>query len=88
MWTKNNQLETQINQQRTNNEQQFRDLFPQVKRIVNIRVQSKQELAAVLEKNKLYQHDLLGKLATEVSPDSRVSKIVLENQKLTVEIIE
>ena len=88
MWTKNNQLETQINQQRTNNEQQFRDLFPQVKRIVNIRVQSKQELAAVLEKNKLYQHDLLGKLATEVFPNSRVSRIVLKNQKLTVEIIE
>ena len=88
MWTKNNQLETQIYQQRTNNEQQFRDLFPQVKRIVNIQVQSKQELAAVLEKNKLYQHDLLGKLATEVFPNSRVSKIVLENQKLTVEIIE
>lgn len=88
MWTKNNQLETQIYQQRTNNEQQFRDLFPQVKRIVNIQVQSKQELAAVLENNKLYQHDLLGKLATEVFPNSRVSRIVLENQKLTVEIIE
>ena len=88
MWTKNNQLETQLTQQRTNNEQQFRALFPQVKRIVNIRVQSKQELAAVLEKNALYQHDLLSKLATEVFPNSKASKIVLKNQKLTVEIFK
>ena len=88
MWTKKNQLETQLTQQRTNNEQQFRALFPQVKRIVNIRVQSKQELAAVLEKNTLYQHDLLSKLATEVFPNSKASKIVLKNQKLTVEIFK
>ena len=88
MWTKNNQLETQLTQQRTNNEQQFRALFPQVKRLVNIRVQSKQELAAVLEKNILYQHDLLSKLATEVSPNSKASKIVLKNQKLSVEIFK
>jgi general secretion pathway protein L len=88
IWLKNNQLEAQLTQQKINNEQQFRSLFPNVGRIVNIRVQSNQELANLTEQNTIYQNDLLSKLSSEVFPDSQASKIVFINQTLTLEIFK
>jgi len=88
IWAQNNQLEAQLAQYKTNNTQQFRSLFPEVGRIVNIRAQSKQGLETAIENNAHYQNDLLSKLALEVFPNSKANKITLKNQKLSVEILK
>ena len=87
IWVKNNQLEERLDRQRASNEEQFRALFPDVGRVVNIRVQSKQALEAVTRKNDTYRNDLLSKLSLEVSPNSQASKIEFNNQTLTVEVL-
>ena len=87
IWVKNNQLEEHLDRQRASNEEQFRALFPDVGRIVNIRVQSKQALEAVTRKNDTYRNDLLSKLSLEVFPNSQASKIEFNNQVLTVEVL-
>jgi type II secretory pathway component PulL len=86
IWLKNNELYGQLSEYKINNEKQFRNLFPDVERIVNIRVQTKQQLSKALEKDIIYQNDLLTKLSSEVFPNSQVSKIIFSNQKLTVEV--
>ena len=87
IWVKNKQLEEHLDRQRASNEEQFRALFPDVGRVVNIRVQSKQALEAVTRKNDTYRNDLLSKLSLEVSPNSQASKIEFNNQVLTVEVL-
>ena len=87
IWVKNNQLEERLDLQRASNEEQFRALFPDVGRVVNIRVQSKQALEAATRKNDTYRNDLLSKLSLEVSPNSQASKIEFNNQTLTVEVL-
>ena len=87
IWVKNNQLEERLGFQRASNEEQFRALFPDVGRVVNIRVQSKQALEAATRKNDTYRNDLLSKLSLEVSPNSQASKIEFNNQTLTVEVL-
>jgi type II secretory pathway component PulL len=87
IWAKNNQLEEHLDLQRASNEEQFRALFPDVVRVVNIRVQSKQALEAVTRKNDTYRNDLLSKLSLEVFPNSQASKIEFNNQTLTVEVL-
>jgi len=86
IWLKNNGLYEQLSEHKINNEKQFRNLFPDVERIVNIRVQTKQQLSKALEKNTIYQNDLLNKLSLEIFPNSQVSKIVFSNQTLTLEV--
>jgi len=86
LWSENNQLKSQLAQFKSQNEEQFTTLFPDVARIVNIRVQSKQALDKVLEKKEFYEQDLLSKLATEVFPNSKANQIILENRKLTLEL--
>jgi len=86
VWVNKNQLEEQLAHHKANNEEQFRALFPDVGRIVNIRVQSKQVLEAETRENDIYQSDLLSKLSLEVFPNSQASKIEFSNQTLTVEI--
>ena len=87
IWVKNNQLEEHLDRQRASNEEQFRALFPDIRRVVNIRVQSKQALEAVTRKNDTYRNDLLSKLSLEVFPNSQASKIEFNNQVLTVEVL-
>jgi len=86
IWLKNNELYGQLSEYRINNEKQFQNLFPDVERIVNIRVQTKQQLSKKLAKDTIYQNDLLTKLSSEVSPNSQASKIIFSNQALTVEV--
>mgnify|MGYP000126643537 CR=1 FL=1 len=86
IWLKNNDLYGQLSEHKINNEEQFRNLFPDVDRIVNIRVQTKQQLSKALEKNTIYQNDLLNKLSLEVFPNSQASKIIFSNQILTIEV--
>ena len=86
IWLNNQQLNVQLIQFKTNNEKQFRFLFPDVDRVVNIRVQAKQKLSEAAEKESNFQNDLLGKLASEVLPNSKVRKITFDNQILTLEV--
>lgn len=86
IWLNNQQLNVQLIQFKTNNEKQFRFLFPDVDRVVNIRVQAKQKLSEAAEKQSNFQNDLLGKLASEVLPNSKVRKITFDNQILTLEV--
>ena len=86
IWLKNNELYGQLSEHKINNEKQFRILFPDVERIVNMRVQTKQQLSKVLENDTIYQNDLLNKLSLEIFPNSQASKIVFSNQTLTLEV--
>ena len=86
IWLKNNELYGQLSEYKINNEKQFRNLFPDVDRIVNIRVQTKQQLLQVIDKDTIYQNDLLNKLSLEVFPNSQASKIIFSNQTLTLEV--
>jgi type II secretory pathway component PulL len=86
IWLKNIELHDKLSEHKIINEQQFRNLFPDVERIVNIRVQTKQQLSKALEQDTIYQNDLLTKLASEVFPNSQASKIIFSNQSLTLEL--
>ena len=83
---KNNQLNKLLLLQKNDNETRFLALFPEVDRVVNIRAQTKQKLSEAAEKNSNYQNDLLGKLSSEVMPNSKARKITFENQMLTLEV--
>ena len=82
---KNNQLNKLLFLQKNGNETRFLKLFPEVDRVVNIRVQTKQKLSEAAEMDSNYKNDLLGKLSSEVMPNSKVEKITFENQILTLE---
>ena len=83
---KNNQLNKLLLLQKNDNETRFLALFPEVDRVVNIRAQTKQNLSVAAEKDSNYQNDLLGKLSSEVMPNSKARKITFENQMLTLEV--
>ena len=83
---KNNQLNKLLLLQKNDNETRFLALFPEVDRVVNIRAQTKQNLSVAAEKDSNYQNDLLGKLSSEVMPNSKGRKITFENQMLTLEV--
>jgi type II secretory pathway component PulL len=86
IWASNNQLNELLSQQKINNEKQFSSLFPKVERIVNIRVQTKQKLSDIAQQDSVYQNDLLGKLSSDILPNSKARKITFDNQILTLEI--
>jgi len=85
---KNIELNKHLLKLRANNEQQFISIFPDIKNIVNIRVQSKQKLSDAIEQDTHYQNDFLGKLSSEAFPNSQASKIIFSNKKLTIEVLQ
>ena len=86
IWVNNNHLNELLSQHKINNEKQFRSIFPNVKRIVNMRVQTEQGLSDLSQRQLIFQNDLLVKLSSDVFPGSKVDKIVFENQVLTLEV--
>jgi len=84
----NNALDTQLAQLSENNEKTFRALFPEVKRLVNLRVQTEQKLtkAKVLKAN--YSNDLLSQLSAQSSTTAQASKVILKQGKLTIEALK
>ena len=86
IWVNNSKLNALLSQHKINNENQFRSLFPNVGRIVNMRVQTEQGLSDLSQRQLIFQNDLLVKLSSDVFPGSKVDKIVFENQVLTLEV--
>ena len=84
----NNQLNEQLSQFKIKNEQQFQSMFPDIDRIVDIRAQTKQRLTLIRNQELSFQNDLLGKLASETQPSTRVKKISFENKILNLEVLK
>jgi len=81
----NSQLDEQLSQQAIKNEQQFRQLFPDIKRIVDIRVQAGQRLDAAKQQKSKSNDDLLTQLSTGSKSNMQTMRLVFKNQTLVVE---
>ncbi|MBA5248041.1 MAG: hypothetical protein FE834_00670 [Gammaproteobacteria bacterium] len=79
----NNHLSKQLEAQKSGNEQQFRSLFPDIKRIVNIPVQAKQKLASATKQKSAYNEDFLTQLSKQTRT-TRTTKITFKQKKLTL----
>jgi len=84
----NNALETQLMQLSTSNEQAFKALFPDVKRIVDLRIQAEQKLTKAKALKANYNNDLLHKLSSQSNTTIQASKVTLKHGKLTIEAIK
>ena len=84
----NSALEAQLIQLSASNEHAFKALFPEVKRIVNIRVQAEQKLTKAKALKANYNNDLLSKLSSQASITTQASKVSLKQGKLTIEAIK
>ena len=81
----NSQLDEQLSQQTIKNEQQFRQLFPDIKRIVDMRVQAGQRLDAAKRQKSKYNNDLLTQLSASSKSNMQAVRLVFKNQTLVVE---
>jgi general secretion pathway protein L len=88
IFVSNNSLETQLTQLSVNNKQTFKDLFPEVKRLVNIRIQAEQKLTKAKSLKANYSNDLLSQLSTQSSTTIQASKVTLKQGKLTIEVMK
>jgi len=84
----NNALDTQLAQLSVNNEKTFRALFPEVKRLVNLRVQAEQKLTKAKALKANYSNDLLFQLSAQSSTTIQASKVTLKQGKLTIEAMK
>jgi general secretion pathway protein L len=84
----NNQLENQLTQLTQSNQDKFKALFPEVKRIVNIRVQTEQKFSKAKALKANYNNDLLSKLSTHSSAKIQASKLIFKSEQLTIEAIK
>ena len=84
----NNALDTQLAQLAVNNEKTFRMLFPEVKRLVNLRIQAEQKLTKAKALKANYSNDLLSQLSTQSSTTIQASKVTLKQGKLTIEALK
>ncbi|SFV89435.1 hypothetical protein MNB_SUP05-SYMBIONT-5-803 [hydrothermal vent metagenome] len=80
----NERLAKQLKTHKTHNEQQFRTLFPDIKRIVNMRVQTKQRLAFAIKQKSAYTHDFLTQLSKHARTNTQASKAIFKQKKLTI----
>ena len=81
----NSTLENQLIQLKSQNEQHFKLLFPNVKRIVNMRVQAEQKIAKSKELKIDYNDDFLNKLSSQANATTRASRVILKQGKLIIE---
>ena len=65
--------------------QQFRQLFPDIKRIVDMRVQAGQRLDAAKQQKSKYNDDLLTQLSASSKSNMQAVRLVFKNQTLVVE---
>lgn len=84
----NHHLEEQLNIQKSNNEQQFRALFPNIKNIVNMRVQTKQRLSTATKQKSVYNNGFLTELSKQSDSNIQASKVTFNNQKLTIQTLK
>jgi type II secretory pathway component PulL len=84
----NNALDTQLAQLSVNNEKTFRMLFPEVKRLVNLRIQAEQKLTKAKALKANYSNDLLSQLSAQSSTTVQASKVTLKREKLTIEALK
>ena len=84
----NNALDTQLAQLTTSNKKTFRALFPEVKRIVNLRIQTEQKLTKAKALKANYSNDLLSQLSAQSSTTVQASKVTLKQGKLTIEALK
>ena len=81
----NSTLENQLIQLKSQNEQHFKLLFPNVKRIVNMRVQAEQKIAKSKALKIDYNDDFLNKLSSQANATTRASRVILKQGKLIIE---
>ncbi len=84
----NERLTKQLKAQKSNNEQQFRSLFPDIKRIINMRVQAKQRLASATKQKSAYTQDFLTQLSKQVRGNTQASKVIFKQKKLTMHLLK
>lgn len=80
----NHHLSKQLEAQKSGNQQQFRLLFPGIKRIVNIPVQAKQKLTHATQQKSAYTNDFLTQLSKHPRTTTRTKKITFKQNKLTL----
>jgi len=83
--TNNNQLDALLSQQTIKNEQKFRQIFPDIKRIVDMRVQAGQRLDKAKQQKSKYNDDLLTQLSINSKSNTQAMRLVFKNQTLVVE---
>jgi type II secretory pathway component PulL len=80
----NEQLKNDIDSQTANNKELFTNLFPQVKRIVDIRTQAQQKLEDVRKYNLEYNQDFITFLVDKTNESMRASKVTFENKTINI----
>ncbi|MBW5291271.1 MAG: hypothetical protein Rsou_1346 [Candidatus Ruthia sp. Asou_11_S2] len=63
-------------------------LFPNIKRIVNMRVQAKQRLSIAIKQKSAYSHDFLTELSKQSHSNTQAANVIFNNQKLTIQTLK
>lgn len=77
------QLDSQLSQKKSDNQRQFKSLFPTVKQIIDIRAQTEQKISKLSGQKILYKNDFLTQLA-KIRPSIQADEVIFKNQKLTI----
>lgn len=82
LWLDNRELNEQIQTLQSQNEAQFKQLFPNTKRIVNLQVQAQQNFEQMQQQSQLHQTDFLTVLANSPAPKKAIQSLEFKDGKL------
>ena len=82
LWLDNRALSQKIQLVQSQNEAQFKALFPNTQRIVNLQVQAQQNFEQMQQQGQLHQSDFLTVLSQSQTPTKTIKRLTFKDGKL------